>query len=248
MPTSPADRSALRGLTSLFLGLFSIPSLGYGVYLAWCWVRVHTSDIYYADYGYARAALAFLGFGLIGLWATFYGVWRRSFYGVLLVVPILIGITVMVAIPNVLPRGYSCMADSNYFSDVNAFLRVWYETHHRFPADVSEFGDAKAQGPAAWQYRVGPVPESKYKERSTSLPYQIVVVASADGPRLTDISQRPGVIYYCVSKDFQEFWLTISALQSDVQPMAQIGRVACLPNEQIQLLHRQGRDYPVQTP
>jgi hypothetical protein len=127
MPTSPADRSALRGLTSLFLGLFSIPSLGYGVYLAWCWVRVHTSDIYYADYGYARAALAFLGLGLIGLWATFYGVWRRSFYGVLLVVPILIGITVMVDIPNVLPRGYSCMADSNYFSDVNAFLRVWYE-------------------------------------------------------------------------------------------------------------------------
>lgn len=35
----------------------------YGGYLFLCWFRIHTSDVYYADYPYAFAALVLFGTG-----------------------------------------------------------------------------------------------------------------------------------------------------------------------------------------
>ena len=128
------------------------------------------------------------------------------------------------------------VADSNYLSDTNSFLRVWYEDHHRFPVSESEFKEAMAKGPAAWQYRVQHSPESRYKRGAKLLPYELVIISNAIGPRLTDVSQRPGVIYYCVSRDQQEFWVTMTSLNSDVASAAVIERVA---------KHAAGSDYPV---
>ncbi len=235
----------LKGLFSVFLGLFSIPTIGYGGYLFWCWVRIHTSSVYYADYWYASTALAFLGLGFLSLWATLYGVWRRSFKGFLFAIPILTGLAAMVNIPNLPPHGFSSIADTNYLSAVNAFFRVWYEDHHRFPANESEFREALWKGPAAWQYRVGPAPASRYKQRRDSLPYEIVVATNANGPRVTDFSQRPGVVYYCVSSDLQEFWVTMTSLRSDVASAAYIRHIADLQDEPLELVHAAGRDYPV---
>jgi hypothetical protein len=154
----------------------------------------------------------------------------------------------MEMIPDILPRGNSTIADSNYFSDVNAFLRVWYEKNHRFPANEAEFRDALEKGPAAWQDRIGPAPTSRYKQRGKLLPYEIVVAMNADGPRMVNLSQRPGVVYYCVSKDLQEFWVTMTGLQSDTALTAQIARVAGLPDEKVRLVHAAGRDYRVRHP
>jgi len=79
-------RIVLRVLASALLGFFSIPVIGYGGYLLVCWFRIHTSNVYYADYPYATAALVWISVGSTCLWATLHGVWRRSFYGSLLVV------------------------------------------------------------------------------------------------------------------------------------------------------------------
>jgi hypothetical protein len=151
----------------------------------------------------------------------------------------------MVYIPNLLPHGFSSIADTNYLSDINAFFRVWYEDRHRFPASESEFREALREGPAAWQYRVGPAPASRYKQRGDSLSYEIVVTTNANGPRVTDVSQRPGVIYYCVSSDLQEFWVSMTSLQSDVASAAYIRHIADLPDEPLELVHAAGRDYTV---
>jgi hypothetical protein len=148
-------------------------------------------------------------------------------------------------IPNLFPHGFSSIADTNYLSDVNSFFRVWYENNHRFPANESEFREAMATGPEAWQGRVGPAPTSRYKQRGDSLPYEIVVVTNANGPRLTEVSQRPGVIYYCVSSDLQEFWVSMTSLQADVASTAQIRHIADLPFEPLELIHAAGHDYPV---
>jgi hypothetical protein len=145
-------RTVLRVLLSVLFGLFSVPMLGYGSYLVVCWFRIHTSDVYCADYPYATAALVWSAVGLLSLWATLHGVWRRSFYGFLLVAPVLLGLAAMVSIPDLLPRGVSMMADTNYLSDVNSFFRVWYENNHRFPASEAESRDALRKGPEAWQY------------------------------------------------------------------------------------------------
>jgi hypothetical protein len=90
--------------------------------------------------------------------------------------------------------------------DVQAFLRVWYEDNHRFPTDETEFKEALWKGPATWQFRVGWAPASRYKHRGISLPYEFVAMNDANGPKSANVPQRPGVIYYCVSKDLQEFW------------------------------------------
>jgi len=241
-------RIVLRLLASALLGFFSIPVIGYGGYLLVCWFRIHTSNVYYVDYPYSTIALAWIGVGSIGLWATLHGVWRRSFYGSLLVVPILLGLAAGVYIPNLVPSEFSMATDSNYLSDVNSFFRVWYEDNHRFPASDAEFRDALWIGPSAWQYRVGPAPASRYRQHGNTLPYEVVVVTNANGPRMTDVSQRPGVIYYCVSKDLQEFWVTMTGLQSDVAPTAFIKRVSNSTEEKIWLIHSAGRDYPVKKP
>jgi hypothetical protein len=221
--------------------------LGYGGYLFVCWFRIHTSNVYYADYPYATVALAWFGVGLLSLCATLHGVWRRSFYGSLFVIPVMVGLAAMVNIPNLTPHGFSMGTDTNYLSAVNSFFRVWYENNHRFPASEAEFRDALRKGPEAWQYRVGPAPASRYRQRGNPLPYEVVVVTNADAPRLTDISHRPGVIYYCVSKDLQEFWVTMTSLQSDVATTAYIKPVAGLP-EEFWMVHAAGRDYPVRKP
>jgi hypothetical protein len=238
----------LKGLLSAALGLFSIPVVGYGGYLLWCWVRIHANALYYADYPYASAGLAFLAVGLLSLWATLYGVWRRSFYGLLFLVPVFIGLATMVLVPNIPPHGFSSVADTNYLSSVTSFFRVWYEKNHRFPANDKEFKEALQEGPAAWQYRVEDAPTSRYKQRGGSLPYEIVVASDANGPRVTDVSERPGVIYYNVSSDLQEFWVTMTSLRSDVASTAVIRHIGDIPEEPLELVHANGHDYPVKKP
>jgi hypothetical protein len=222
--------------------------LGYGGYLFVCWFRIHSSNVYYFDYPYATSALIWFGVGLLSLWASLHGVWRHSFYGILFVLPVFFGLVAMVSIPELFPRGFSMSADSSYLSDVNSFLRLWYENNHRFPANEAEFRDAMWKGPAVWQYRVGPAPASRYKQRGNPLPYEIVVTTDANGPKLANVSHGPGVIYYCVSSDLQEFWVTMTGLQSETAPTASIARVAGVPDEDIRLVHAAGRDYPVRHP
>jgi hypothetical protein len=69
----------------------------------------------------------------------------------------------------------------------------------------------------------------------------------ANSPRSTNVWQRPGVIYYCVSKDLQEFRVTMTGLRSDVASTADLLEVV-LPHEEIQVVHPSGHDYPVRKP
>jgi hypothetical protein len=240
-----STRSFLRACLSILFGIFCLPAFGFGGYLLYCWFRIHTSDVYYTNYWYVTVALIFLGTGLLSLCATWFGAWRRSFHGALFLVPVLLGLAAMSFIPNMLPRGNSMMADTNYLSDVQSFFRVWYEEKHQFPANEAEFREALAKGPAAWQYRVGPASSSEYRKGGKPIPYEIDVENGALGPRLSNTSQRPGVIYYCVSQDLQEFWVTMTALQKDFGSGSSIRGVPGRPNGEVWLIHAAGKDYPV---
>lgn len=147
----------------------------------------------------------------------------------------------MVLIPEVPPLKPSMLADSDYLSDVRSFFRVWYEDKHRFPANEVEFREALANGPAAWGYRVLPVPASEYRKGSKSLPDEIVVETNAIGPRLQNMSQRPGVVYYCVTEDLQEFWVTMTAQQEDYGSSSCIKRVGGQPTAEVMVITQQER-------
>jgi hypothetical protein len=241
---NPAAKSLVRVFLSTLFGVFAIPTLGYGGYLLFCWFRIHTSHVYYVEYPYASIAFIFLSAGLLSLWAAWYGAWRRSFYGLLFVVPVFLGLAAMVEIPNIRPQGFGSIADTNYLSSVNSFFRVWYEQNRRFPANEAEFQEAMTKGPATWQYRVA-VPTSEYRQADKVLPYEIAVVNDANGPRISEVSKRPGVVYYCVSTDLQEFWVTTTGLESDFAMAAVLHRVASIPAEEAFVVHAAGRDYPV---
>jgi hypothetical protein len=163
----------------MLFGMFCLPTLLYGAYLLFCWFRIHTSDVYYTNYSYFSMGLLFVCAGLLSLYATWLGAWRRSFYGLLFPVPMFLGLATMVLIPCMPPRGPSMGADANYLSGVRSFFRVWYEDKHRFPANEVEFRDALAKRPAAWQDRVALVPTSEYRKGGESARYEIEGTSSA---------------------------------------------------------------------
>jgi hypothetical protein len=76
------------------------------------------------------------------------------------------------------------------------------------------------------------------------LPYEIVVVTNAYGPRIDNLSERPGVIYYSVSSDHQEFWATMTALQHEVAPTASLKKVVDSPDVKGFIVGAAGKDYP----
>jgi hypothetical protein len=233
----PAGRISRKAILFVGFGTFSLPMLLFGGYLLICWLRGHTTDGYYVNYPYLKAAVIWIVVGVFSLLLTVVAAWGRSSDRALFAVPILLCFVSLTIIPDQLPHlSESMMTDSNYLSSMRAFFGIWYEGHHNFPANEAEFRKALAEGPAAWQYSVS-APESQYRQRGNPVPYQIVVVSNATGPRLADVSQRPGVVYYCVSKDLQEFWVTMTALRSDVARTATLKRVAEEPDGDYWMIH-----------
>lgn len=223
-----------------FFGVLSLPPFVFGAYLLGSRARTLFSDVYYADYPYLLVGAAYLFAGVASCWATYYTVRKRRFFGLLLLIPFLAGFATLITLPNIRPNLNSMMADSNFLSSVNSFMRVWYDKHHRFPTDEKEFQQAMKEGPAAWQYRIS-VPESAYRQRGSPVPYELVVVHSATGPKISSISTRPGVVYYCISSDLQSFWVTMTGLNRDIASSAEISRVA--NHLQPRIIHAQGSDF-----
>ena len=230
---------------AVLVSLVSLPYLVFGGYLLRCWIRIHISNPYYVDYPYISMGLGSVAIGLACLGMTLFSAWRRSFYGVFYVVPAVLGLFAMHSIPDAQPHiARSMMADSNYVGDISSYFRVWYESHNAFPADESEFAQAMAESPADWQDRATLTPQSQYKRLRHTLPYLVLVFPNAIGPRVDNLSDRPGVVYYCVSGDLQKFWATMTGLDTDFAQSATIKRVADLSDEKPEMAQGVGSDYP----
>lgn len=238
-------RKTVRIAAAIVAGLFSLPPLIFGFYFIWCFIRIHTSDVYYVEYPYLLTACVLMGIGLLSVACTVYGILRRSFYAVMLIIPLVLGFAMMIYIPDGTPHVQrSMMDDTNYISAIHSFFGVWYESHQRFPKDEVEFKDALKQGPAAWQFRVGSPPlESDCAKHGKVLQYEIVVIGGAAGPRLDALTERPGVICYCVSADNQQFWVTMTGLYQDVSPKATLKTLADRPSDKPLLITASGKDY-----
>lgn len=235
----------VRAVLAIVAGLFSLPSLIFGFYFIWCSIRIHTSDVYYVEYPYLLTACVLIGIGLVSLFCVVYGIRRRSFYGVIFVIPLVLGFATLVYIPDGTPHVQrSMMDDSNYLSAVGSFLRAFYESHQRFPKDEAEFQEALKQGPTVWQFRVSSPPlESDYAKDGKRLKYETVFIDGAVGPRLNGLTDRPGVIYYCVSADKQQFWVTMTGLYRDVAAKAALKTVSDRPSYEPWLIEASGKHH-----
>jgi hypothetical protein len=239
----PSSYPLKKILLTVLFGLFSVPMIGFGAYMFVCWVRIHSSNVYYGDCSFAEAGLVWAGIALLSFGVTWYGAWRRSFYGLLFIIPVFLSLVSTHVMPNLTPRTTTLVADFEFIEKVSNSLREWYEKNERFPAGDSEFLEALAGRTNTKQYLAGPAVRSKYKQRGNSLPYEIVAVANAHGPRVANVSERPGVIYYCVSSDLQEFWVTMTGLDTDLGPTAFLRQLTWW--EMKPWIHRTGSNYSV---
>jgi hypothetical protein len=239
------QKNARVVLTILF-GLFALPALIFGLYLIACSVRIHTTEVYYVEYPYLPAGLALMTLGAGIFCCALYGTSRRGSYRVLLPVGAALGLATMMYIPDGIPHVHrSMIQDFNYMSSVRSFLGVWHDANHRFPKNEAEFLDALKRGPETWQNRVkSPPTESFYSQRGHRLRYQIVVLNDASGPRLDNVSDRPGVIYYAVSSDQQQYWVTMTGLLKDTSSTATLKRLIDRPEEKLLVVSPSGYDYP----
>jgi hypothetical protein len=226
-------------------GVFALPALIFGLYLIACSVRIHTTDVYYVEYPYLAVGSGLVTLGAGIFCCALYGASRRGFYRLLLLVGAVLGLATMVYIPDGIPHVHrSMIQDFNYLSSVRQFLGVWHDANHRFPKNEAEFSDALKRGPETWQNRVkSPPTETFYSQRGHRLPYQLVVVNDALGPRLNNVSDRPGVIYYAVSSDQQQYWVTMTGLLKDTSSTATLKRLIDRPNEKLLVVSPSGYDY-----
>ncbi len=232
----------MRVAVTIFFGLFALPALIFGFYLVACSIRIHASNIYYVEYPYLAVASAFIALGAGIVFCAVYGAWRRSVYGLLFAVRVLFGLATIVYIPDGIPHMHRSMfEDFNYMSSVQSFLGVWHDANHKFPKDEAEFVDALKRGPGAWQNRIHTVPvQSPYSQCGHRLPYQIVVVNDASGPRLQNVSNRPGVIYYAVSSDQQQYSITMTGLHKDTSRSATLKRMIDRPDQSLLIVTPSG--------
>src|SRR6266852_317539 len=113
----PSSYPIHKILLTVVFGLFSVPMVCFGSYLFICWMRIHFSDVYYADYSYISTAAVLTGIGLLNFRITWDGAWRRSFYGSLFIIPVIVGLASMVTIPNLpLPHTITLGADTNFIA------------------------------------------------------------------------------------------------------------------------------------
>jgi len=243
-------RKTIRVALTVFFGLFALPALIFGLYLVACSIRIHTTNVYYVEYPYLAVASAFVALGVGIFYCAVQAAWRSSFYGLLYAVGVLSGLATMVYIPDGIPHVHrSMIEDFNYMSSVRSFLSVWQDQHHRFPENETEFIDALKRGPEAWQNRIQSPPlQSCYGQDGHRLSYQIVILNDASGPRLQNISDRPGVIYYAVSSDKERYWVTMTGLHQDTARIATLKRMIDRPDQKLLIATPSGYDYPVSGP
>ena len=111
------NRLLLKIVGTALVGPFCLPPLIFGSYLGICWVRIHTTSLYYVEYPFFLGASISTAVAALSIFLTLHGVWRRSYYGVVFVPPVLFGLVFMIQIPDLIPYlNRSMVADSDFLS------------------------------------------------------------------------------------------------------------------------------------
>ena len=187
-------------LAAVVPGLFCLPMFLFGSWLLGLWITIQVRRCVYLEYPYLAIGIAFVALGIVALLCVLYGTRRRGYWGVLLLVPVIMGLWAMIVIPNILPSDGEALG---HLSHAASALDFFSNLHTRYPADDNDLKEA---------FTSLPKERSLYRENGRELPFRIVLVANATGPFLGSAGNDPGVMFYAVSSDRQEAWLTATEL------------------------------------
>jgi hypothetical protein len=187
-------------VASLCLVLFCLPLFIFGIaFLRW-WRVANRGDLYSFRYPYLEVGLIFLlaaglASGIVLLRAI------KDWSAPVLLVPVVLFLVGVIQFPNLQPI-LGMISDYHFVNALASGCDQWTAAHHRYPSNDAEIHEA-----LRYAY------ESQYQLGDKPVPYQIVVANDATGRCTTWHSSRPGIVYYSVSANFTEYWLTKSVLK-----------------------------------
>ncbi len=216
-------RESLRVLGAVFCGVFfCLPFFALAIRnLAW-WSMTR-SDAYYFKFPYLTFACIPFCLGLIASGPVIFAFKRRSYGGWLFFITFLVCAVAFFPLFHIGPY-QGMVTDSQYLDAVESGVGFWAYDHGRYPATDVEIAEALHDAARdkrlvkAALYWADPgriPPESQYLRRGAVVPYQVVVEQNAAGPHVKNVSRRPGVVYYSVSPNRKEYWMTMTILPSD---------------------------------
>jgi hypothetical protein len=174
----------------------------FGGWLLSLWATIQLRHCMYLEYPYLGTGIVFVFFGVVALFCVLFVARRRGYWRTLFLVPVVTGLWAMIIIPNVLPLD---LEGSGHLSHVVSALDFFSKLHNRYPGDEAELRQAFTSLPRE---------RSLYRKNGQEVPFRLVLIANAAGPFLGDPGKDPGVMFYAVSLDRQEAWLTATELSS----------------------------------
>ena len=172
----------------------------YGGWLLALWITIQIRQCVYLEYPYLAIGLAFTFLGAAAFVCLLYGTRRRGYWRMLLGVPVLAGVWTVLFVPDITPF------DARVFDHIGHVangLDSFSGAHGRFPGNEAELQQV---------LRPYLQERSQYREHGGDVPFRAVLMVNANGPFLGSSGDRPGVVFYSVSPDRQDVWLTATEL------------------------------------
>jgi hypothetical protein len=184
--------------------LCCLPMFIFGGWLLILWVAIQIRRSVYLEYSYLTVGIAFLSLGVVALFCVVYAAKKRGGWGGLYVVPVIAGLWSMVVIPNIVPYDVKSL---HHIRNLTDELDSFSKQHGRFPDHETALPAEVLKEP------------SPYYQNGRQLPFRTVLVPNATGPFLDSPGADPGVIFYAVSADQQEVWLTGTEIRFPHRPV-----------------------------
>ncbi len=208
---------------AIFLNLWA---LIFGLRDLSTWLQARFGGPYHlADLEWTSSGLLLLGWFAVAVAISVYPVVKPKTSGAPVVLPILIGLVGMSAVPSSTWFVYSAEGIARYrvvnrAGRLHSLAASWLATHDTFPSSDAELQEVFRQiseGPSAYAHQGAP------------LPYRAVFVGNAHGPVLQPALPEPAVLYYALNEAGSHYWITLSVLDAPSSEKAVILRQGDAP-------------------
>jgi hypothetical protein len=192
-----------RLIAYLFFGLFAVPPLLFAGLLFRYWLMIQFHRGIYLEYPYLATGLVFLCLGILEVFCVMQGMRRRGFGRLLLAIPVILGFATMINVPEIAPKDREGL---RHLSNMITGLDSFDSEHGHYPETVAELEQTSSE-------TNGP---TRYRKNGQLLHHRAVLLANASGPYSGSVGDEPGVLFYAVTSDYKEAWLTETELDRPV--------------------------------
>lgn len=198
----------LRRCLAVFAFVLCLPSLFLSATLLKDFVRIHREQSYHFDYAYGAQFVLWAAVAMLVAGLAAYSFARRSYYGLLPALAIIVGLVTVHLTPDLVPGVPMLSATLRQLGHAEKALSDWDEAHGRFPGNQDELREALA--------RVLAEP-SHFSLGNTPVVCKVELLRNAVSASVTTSATQPCVLIYAVRADGSEYWLTGTTLENPTE-------------------------------